>query len=915
MIKKILILFLQQRIISLIAGSFVLFIASPAIGVRLSYAGVSVQMSSVAENNDPQKGEIKTQKFVLDNGLTVLISEMPGSQTVSVFAFVKTGSATEGKYTGTGISHFMEHMLFKGTDKRGVGQISKEVQALGGEINASTSFDETMYTISLPAGAFEQGLDIISDMLTHSRFDPKQIDKEREVVYGEMRLYKDNPERFLSQMVFKSVYKQHPYGIPVIGYEDLLRALTRDDFVDYYKTRYIPDNIILSVAGKVQVAEILPKIRAAFKDFSRKPVILRNLPPEPAQINERLNVDYYPTDLTRVSMAYAGVSARDRDLYAMDALSMLLGQGESSRLFKDIYMDKKLVRSIGSSDYTPMDRGIFEIEMLLDDKNLEPAIKAVKDQISLIGQKGPETSELEKIKRQIASRHIFGRLTSDGVAENSAFDEAYYGDANFSKEYVGAIKNITSEDIKRVAKKYLLDSCLSLNILKPAKLAAQVNAIQTNAENIDIQKIVLDNGLTVLLRENHASPTVSISLVLNGGTWEENTDNNGISLLTAQLLTSGTRTRKVEDIARSIESRGLSLSPYSGRNSLGLSMGFLSDDTDFAIDLLEDVVKNSTFPEGEILRQKQDILTALISQEDNINTVTSRNLRETLFEKHPFRFDSLGTAQSISKLTRAQIIDFYQKYAVPNNMVLSVYGDIQPNSILSKIKKKFGVLIRKEINLTSLTEDPPRETREKTIHLNKKQAVVMIGFQGAGLKSPDRHAVEVMTDILGSAFSGRIFNTVRDEFGQAYTLGGGYSPYRGVGMISFFVQTTDDNVLKVKDLLLRLISDLQKNPVSEEELTNMKTYLKGSQKMALQLDSSLGFTNALDELYGNGYNNYKSFDTFIDAVTPADIQRLAREYLDFRKAAVIIARPTPEALANPDIKFPRIPTQAPGDIH
>lgn len=240
-----------------------------------------------------------------------------------------------------------------------VGQISREVQALGGEINASTSFDYTIYTLTLPNSAFDQGLDIISDMLTDSKFDSQEIQKEREVVYGEMRLYKDNPSRYLGQMVFDTVYKQHPYRIPIIGYEELLRGLKREDFIEYYQRNYAPNNIVLSIAGNVSSQEILPKVREIFKEFVRKSPVMRNLTPEPTQINQRLNVEEYPTDLTHVSMAYSGVSLRETDMFAMDVLAMLLGQGESSRLYKEVFLNKKLVRSISASNFTPLDRGIF----------------------------------------------------------------------------------------------------------------------------------------------------------------------------------------------------------------------------------------------------------------------------------------------------------------------------------------------------------------------------------------------------------------------------------------------------------------------------------------------------------------------------------------------------------------------------
>ncbi len=835
--------------------------------------------------------EIITQKFTLDNGLTLLVSEMPASSTVSVYGLVKTGSATEGKYLGSGISHFMEHMLFKGTDKRAVGQIASEVQSLGGNINASTSFDYTIYTLTVPQTAFDQSLDIISDMLMNSKFDAAQIEKEREVVYGEMQLYKDRPERFLNQLVFETVYKQHPYGVPIIGHEELLRALKREDFVDYYKTHYIPDNTIISVAGNVRADEVLAKVQTAFKSFVRKPLITRNLAPEPEQINMRTTVREYQTELTQVSMAYSGISLRDADLFALDVLAMILGQGESSRLHKELFLKRGLVRSISASDFTPLDRGVFEVAMTLDEQNLDEAIKVVKQQIALIVQKGVDAAELEKVKQQIRAQHIFARLTSDVVANNAAADEAFTGDFDFSRKYVDAVKKVTVSDIKRVAQKYFRDEQLSVVVINPKKekpTSAQAEAVEKTPE---IQKFVLDNGLTVLLRENHSFPIVSVNLAMNGGTWQETVENNGVCELVARLLTSGTKSRTSEDIAQSLESRGASLVPFSGRNSFGLMLNLLSEDTGFALDLVEDFIKNPVFAQEELDREKKKIYTALISQEDSINAITSRNLRESLFLTHPYRRDGLGTKETVAKITRPDIVDFYQRHVVPNNMVISIFGDINKDQVLADLKKKFGALPKRDVPILTYKENPPEHTREKTVALKKKQAMVMIGFQGVDLKSPERDGMQVLAAILGSSFNGRIFKTVRDEFGQAYTLGGGFTPSRDMGMMTFYVLTTEQQADKVKDILKKILEDIRTKAVSEQELKDIKTYLKGSFQMNLETDSSLGFTSMLDELYGSGYDYYRSFGQRIDGVSAEDVQKLAVKYLDFNKAAVVVSLP------------------------
>jgi zinc protease len=346
------------------------------------------------------------EKTILDNGLTTLVSPMPSSEVISIYAYVKTGSATEGQFSGAGISHFVEHMLFKGTAKRPVGSIAKEVKSLGGNINAATSLDYTIYTLDLPKGTFKEGLDIISDMLMNSAFDPQQVEKEREVIHGEMRLYNDRPERRLSEDVFRNVYIRHPYRHPIIGYRVVFDQITRENLHAYYKSKYIPNNIILSVAGAVDSAQVLPLIKQAFAGFKPLPFPERAIPVEPPQVSTRYLENFYATPLFRFSLAYQSVSLLDPDLFALDVLAMALGQGESSRLYTAIYKAKKLVNSIHCSNYTPTDKGVFEIEGVMVKDNLSQVREEIKTIIGNVQKQGLLPGELEKTKRQVLSQFV-----------------------------------------------------------------------------------------------------------------------------------------------------------------------------------------------------------------------------------------------------------------------------------------------------------------------------------------------------------------------------------------------------------------------------------------------------------------------------------------------------------------------------
>ena len=834
----------------------------------------------------------QSQKVVLDNGMVVLVHPMPASPVISVYGFVKTGSATEGKYLGTGISHFAEHMLFKGTKKRALGVIAQEVKALGGSINASTSHDYTIYTLDLPEGHLKDGLDIMADMLMNATFDKQEVDREREVIFGEMRMINDRPERKLGDLVYRTVYLRHPYKHPIIGYVPLFGDITRDDLVEYYQEKYIPNNIILSVAGHVNSEEVINLAKDYFKDFKQRPYPQRNLPVELEQVMPRKVDHYYPSDLIRFSMAYQGVSISDQDMYALDVLAMALGQGESTPFYKEIYERKRLVDGITSSNYTPLDRGFFEIEATLSKDHVYEAVDEIKKIIDAIKKKGITRKELDKTKRQVLSQTVFGRQTASSMAYKAALEEAMVGDYQFSQKYLDEVRKVTIEDIKRVAQRYLNDRYLTLAIFWPETFKELAKEKDNQQTIKDFEKIVLPNGLELLLKEEHALPIVSLSVVMNGGSRYETVENTGISELVSKLWVKGTTSKSSTDIAQLIEEKGASLEGFSGKNSMGIRSECLSEDLDFFVDLIEDIIKNPSFPEHELQIEKEKLKVGIKGREDSIFQFSFKQLLDTLFLQHPFRFDSLGTVESIDRIKRQDMIKHYERFALPNNAIISVAGDFDSAKVKEVLVSKFAQWKNGEIVLQKFHEDPPNSPREKNFYKDKEQAAVLIGFYAPDFYDSDRYGMEVLASIFGSSLTGRLFTKVREELGKAYTLGASYSPAADAGIMFFWVLTTDEYADQIKDLIFKEISLIGQEGATDDELMATKNNLKGTFKMSLDTISEVSFTSTLNELYHFGYDYHLKYDQFIDSVTGEQIKELAKKYLDINRAVIVVTRPS-----------------------
>jgi zinc protease len=744
-----------------------------------------------------------------------------------------------------------------------------------------------VFTLSVPKENFTKGLDLISDMVQNAVFDPKEFEREREVILKEMKMLNDRPDRKLDDLVYATAYLVHPYRNPIIGHEPIFKALSREDLLDYYRSHYVPNNMILSVAGNVKREEVLPLIKKAFENFAMRSVALRDLPQEPDQIiPRRLEVEY-PTQLTRLTMAYQSIPLFHKDLFALDVLAMALGSGASSRLYQDLHEKKRLVESISATNYTPLDRGFVEISCLIKDQDPDKVIQQVKAMIEQIKKQGLTPDELAKVKRQVMTQNIYGRESAEGVAYRAAMEEGFTGDPSFSDKYLEGVRRVKNDDIKRVAVDYLDDQRLSVVIMKPKGLPSK--GVQNVASvPSDIQKVVLPNGLTLLLQEDHSLPLISLSTMINGGLRQEPAESGGLSSLTAGVWAKGLKGKTSEQIAREVESRGGSFSIGSGFNSFAIDIDFLAEDLPLALDYLEGAVKYPTFPQEEIQKEKEQMLTAIVARKDSVLQTSSLALREALFLTHPFRLDSLGSEESLKRISRADLVKYYDRFISPDNMIIAVFGDIDKTRIKNEIIKRFGGLKRSKVTLKSAFEDVPKEVRFKELSMDKEQALVMYGFRAPTIHDKDKYAFEIAVNILSSSLGGRMFKRIRDELGKAYGLSGSFSPGVDAGMASFFTLTTEENIPKVRQIMEEEITSLRDELVTDKELADAKAYLQSGLARNLETVSSRAMTSSINELLGLGYDDHLHYNERNNAVTKEDVREVVRKYLNLQHTAVVI---------------------------
>src|SRR6266404_5238929 len=561
------------------------------------------------------------QKWILPNGLTVVVQEDHSAPVASVQAWCATGSIDEDQHLGAGLSHILEHMLFQGTKTRGGNEIAQKIQNVGGYVNAYTSFDRTVFWIDVPKDGVSTALDILADAMMNSTLPPEEYQKEQEVIRREFAMGMDDPDRVAGLLLFATAYQRHPYRFPVIGELEIYNQLTQEQVMQYYKTRYVPNNLTFVVVGDVDAEKVRQQLAELFKSYPEKSLKPVFVPAELPQLGRREVHQEFSTELTHLSLAWHIPEVTNPDVPALDLLSTILGDGRSSRLYRRVREEAGLAFSISAFSYTPGDPGLFGIDAALDPKKREAAEQLVLHILDQVKQAGITAEELKKAKKISLSHHLGALTTMRGQASDIGSNWLLTRNLNFSRDYLDAVQKVTLDDIKRVAATYLTENNLTVISLNPkGSLAAKTESAKATAAG-EIQKFDLPNGLRLLVREDPRLPLVGMGAVFRGGLLAETPQTNGITRLLAKVLLKGTKTRTAEQIANQIEAVGGSISSDAGNNSFSVSVDVMKPDVKLGVDLLSDVLLNAAFPEKAIAREKEIQIAAIQQEEEQLAAV------------------------------------------------------------------------------------------------------------------------------------------------------------------------------------------------------------------------------------------------------------------------------------------------------
>ncbi len=748
---------------------------------------------------------------------------------------------------------------------------------------------------------------MLADAVQHSTFDPTEVARENEVVVEEIRRGKDSPETVLSEAMFASSYKQHPYRLPVIGTAESVLSFTRPQLLEFLHRWYVPNNMTFVAVGDFDRSALLAQIDAAFKTASPNPALDHSRASEPAQTAPRGKLIRDRFEQTLLGIGYPITAFAHPDTAYLDLLAGVLGGGDSSRLYREVKDRRQLVFAVNASSYTPLDPGLFVIDAELEPERMEEALRSIGQEVSRMSSFGPSAAELERARVNLLSSTVRDRETMEGQARKLGYWEVIGGGIEREAEYMTRVREATPEDIRRVAAEYLKPERASVTALVPTdarpdlgddQLAAALTQgppateiAQPATLGPELQRFELPNGLRVIVKRNPAVQLVGMRLAFLGGQLAETPANQGISNFLAEMLDRDTEGRSAAEFASEVEAIAGSLGGFAGRNSFGIAGEFLSESLDTGIELFADMLLHPRLDENEINVVRAETLNSLKRREDSLSQQAFELFAETLHAEHPYRFRTLGTPKTIQAIDRKALRAYYDRYVHPRNAVLAVVGDVDPERLLRSLEVYLA-----DWQKPGTVELPTRgasfkqgQEHEATITKNKEQVHVVIGFPGIALSDPDAPALDVLTQLL-SGQAGRLFLELRDRKSLAYTVSAFTISGVDPGSWGVYIASAPD---KLKQSLDGLNAELQRvldDPIADEELDRARNYLIGSQAVSFQRLSMQASAFALDELYGLGAGNSLAYPQRIAAVTRADVERVARRIIHLEAPIVAIVK-------------------------
>jgi len=878
----------------------------------------------------------------LNNGLTVLMKESHAAPVFTAQIWFRVGSRNE--HTGiTGISHFLEHLQFNSSKNYKKGEISRMVHERGGIDNAATWTDFTYYWDLLSSENLEFAVKTLAEKIGNALLLQSEFQKERTVVLSELEGDENDPDTLLYEGVMAQAYVASGYHWPTIGFISDVRNIDRQQLVDYYHAYYHPNNATLVLVGDFNPDKALAIVKKYMGSLPAATLPRAPYTTDPPQHGPRRLTIRREGTAERVLIGYKAPNLRDPDTYPLIVLDQILSGGRSSRLYQEL-VEKGLATSAYTSAGNRKDPSLFMFGATArQGVTAEKLEKALLEQVERAKNDMPTDNEMQAAKNQLEAYFVY---QNDSVSDQGE-QLGYYNtvaDWHYLEQLVGKIKAVTAQQVRDVAWKYFSPDTMTVGTFIPTgpgtggmgapaggalhnsfpgmayyrkpNSSATSHALpipQSAIRNPKSAKpagnhvakpyrVQLDNGMIVIVQENHSNPTIAIAGNLKAGRCFDPEDKKGVASLTADMLNRGTTKRTALELAHQTEFVGAQMDISADVESAGFSAKSLKKDFGLVLDLLSDELRNPSFPQDQLDKQKGQMLSQLEESKESPDAQAARLFYNAVFPaEHPYHRLTVEEAEkALQSVTRDDVVAFHGKYYRPDTTIIVIAGDVDSKQAVDMVKQYFGD--RKAEGPAPKVEIPtiaPPAKGKQVVYpmMDKTETDVMFGYpMGMKRSDPDYYAMRIANQVLGGsgALVSILGEDIREKNGLVYDVRSNFSASLGAGPWYASLGTNPKNVDKAIDLLMKDVEKFKKNGATEQQFRQAREFLVGVFPIALETNEGVASMLLSAEFQGLGTDYLQKYAGFYRSVTLSQVNAAAKKYLRPESATLVIAGPYTE---------------------
>lgn len=828
---------------------------------------------------------------VLPNGLTVLFQEDHAKPLVGICIFVKGGSRTENP-TLSGLSHYYEHLIFRGgSAKQGELQFRKEMQRIGEESGGYTTNDWTCYGFTAPKQNLDEALWRSVDAWMGLQLTQAKVDKERQVIMEEYNQGEDRPDYKVYYQIERLMFRDHPYKRDTIGLKEAILHSSLATFRTFYEERYVPNQMILAAVGDFDTKSLRDKLAKAYAPYKRGKDDFELGDVEKPQTEFRMGVETLKTPNTQTILGFHVPPHANPDTPALTVLEAVLGGGTSSRLYRALKEKENLAIETSADQEVRRDPGMFCIYATMQSANETKVFGVVRDELKRMANELVPAAELDRVKSQLVNAYVFDAQTPFSRAERLCLNELM-SDATMDALWPKLLQSVTAEDLRRVIRTYFTADLASYSVIRPegtsgppeAEIRGMLDAWRTGwpsgaavaqSSGGAVRKEVLANGVTLLLKEDHAIPIVAVETVARGGLWIEPAGKGGVSNMAMTLLRRGAGARTAREISDHATLLGMRLA--SGGEEEWGSVAWQAPSANFAAawSLYRDVLLAPTFPAVEVKKVREDLIQQAKSLGDRPFEYTNAKFYRVLYPKSPYGRQVNGDTTSLAAITVADLRQAYNTMVCGSNLVVSVVGDFDTNALLATATKTFGTLKKGMPVEVGGAKDAPATTAQPIFEPKEQEQITYnTGWLGCSVRDPDYPALRVATAIIGD----KLFFKYVYEKGVAYRSWFYMADRIGQSSVQNEMGVTPSNFAMASSGVLGDVETYQKTPPTATEVKNSVDKSITRQLLGSQQNRQLAARLAYWEMTGLGWEYGEKMPEKLRAVTTEQVRDVMKKY-------------------------------------